>query len=301
MSDANTTNANTPFNLRPLVNNLIDSKSKFDALPRTLEMRDLLSVLVVERVYSTDRFAEIMTFVTQPRTAIQLFTTSPFSALFHLHSSILTLEAVSEKLLVGDPKVNEYERKASDVTVFQITDLTTTLTLAEFSKILKLLAELVDILAFVYTPGKELAKPEILLLDSGSPASVALKTSLEIAEALFKVFKEVWDYSLNHKHYKAKIEMGSLIENITVLKTIKEAETQGTLSPEKAKEYSALVIRKTDDLIGLRVLPKQIVDVELVQKNVDLLQGFDSIKLLRFPFEEETNPPETPENPPQTS
>jgi hypothetical protein len=124
-------------------------------------------------------------------------------------------------------------------------------------------------------------------LDSGSKVSLAVKTTIETASDLFKLFKEVWDFFLNYRHHKNKVEMDSMTYNFGILEKIKAAQEKGILTESKAQEYSKTVIWRTDDLIGLKVLPKQIVDAEEVQKNVELLQNFTSIKQLKNVTEEQ--------------
>jgi hypothetical protein len=148
------------------------------------------------------------------------------------------------------------------------------------SKIFRLVSDLAEIIASVETPGQEFQSPEIILLDSGSSSNMAFKTSVETAKSLFLVFKEVWDYCLNHKHYKNKLEIESLDSNLTILGKIKDAEQQKLLTPEKAKEYSTLIVRKTDELIGLKVLPKKIVSEVSSITHIALLKDLPSIKYL---------------------
>jgi hypothetical protein len=71
-----------------------------------------------------------------------------------------------------------------------------------------------------------------------------------------------------------------LDSNLTILGKIKDAEQKQLITPEKAKEYSTLIVRKTDDLIELKVLPKKIVSEVSSTTHFELLRDLPSIKCL---------------------
>jgi hypothetical protein len=200
-----------------------------------------------------------------------------------------TRDEVAGLLVDRSDVVNSLEKK-TDVTVFQVSEISGTVTLSDLTKILKLIGELIDSIAAVYCPPGTQLWPEVVLLDSGSPAIVGIKTSLELGEALFNIFKEVWGFLVSRKHHQNKIEMTTLIDNLVVMKKISESEKEGTISPEKARHYKAMILIKTEDLIGLKVLPKQLADEALVDRNVDLLQDIGSVRLFTAGSEFSPNP-----------
>jgi hypothetical protein len=272
-------NAGAPWNSQRLYPLFIESKSGYDLLINQEEFRPLLNAIEASKVYEISEFSKLLKNTTSPGNVAIAF----HLGLFQIHTFHYLLQKnitlLRTFLLHGD-EITSASPEEKGLVILEITDFGGGISLDKLSKIFRLVSDLAEIIASVETPGQEFQSPEIILLDSGSSSNMAFKTSVETAKSLFLVFKEVWDYCLNHKHYKNKLEIESLDSNLTILGKIKDAEQQKLLTPEKAKEYSTLIVRKTDELIGLKVLPKKIVSEVSSITHIALLKDLPSIKYL---------------------
>ncbi len=90
----------------------------------------------------------------------------------------------------------------------------------------------------------------------------------------------MWDWVVNREHYKNRVTVETLNVNLSVLERIKAARESGALSEERAKEYAELIERRTDDLIGLGVLPKPLAAHVTSYSNTALLLSIGNTKQL---------------------
>lgn len=123
-------------------------------------------------------------------------------------------------------------------------------------------------------------KVEIVLLDSGSDINTIVKTSAETARSVFLIFKEMWDFFTNKKHYKHKQDMQSIMESLSVREEIKKKEDAGVLSSEEAKRLIHMVRSRTDELLNLHTIPKFLVDSEDQESQTKLLETIRETRLL---------------------
>jgi hypothetical protein len=283
---------NNPLSLQPAIPELVTAKSRYDVLKTTPSMQPLLSLFRCDEVYDTLPFSTLITVLSHNTAPISYFQKDVFLRAWALHRDIERFDILCQKLY-SDDTFSAYQAESSPLVVLQISRTTPSIPLADLTSILSTLSELLSVLQHVYLPDTPHSIPTVTLLDSGSPLSVGVKTSVEIADALTKLFKEIFFFWISYKSYKNKVEMETLTGNLSVLEDIKKAQANGTLSEEKAKEYSVLIVRKTDDLIGLKVMPKKILDVDTTIDHPKMLEEYTSVKLLNPPNVNAELPPET--------
>jgi hypothetical protein len=73
----------------------------------------------------------------------------------------------------------------------------------------------------------------------------------------------------------------ALLESLTIRTEIQKKDIgEGILTTEEGKEYLHMIKTRTDDLIGMKVLPKQIVIETNQIENKNLLAEFEGMKML---------------------
>lgn len=121
---------------------------------------------------------------------------------------------------------------------------------------------------------------EIILLDSGSSSNIGLKTGSETAKSLFLIFKEIWDFVISHKQYKTKQNNEALLESLSIRKEIMDKLDEGVITEQEAKEYTHIIKTRAEDLIGLKVIPKELIQKNHELNNKKLLEEFKELRLL---------------------
>ncbi len=147
-----------------------------------------------------------------------------------------------------------------------------------YIKIFQALEQLVNTISKIVDDVE--SKSEIILLDSGSDSNIGIKTGIETAKSLFLIFKEVWEFVISRKLYKEKQNNQALLDSLSIRSTINEKIKDGTISEEEGKEYVHLIKTRTDDLIGLNVLPKQIAMGTNYVDNKKILSSLEGQRLI---------------------
>ena len=93
-----------------------------------------------------------------------------------------------------------------------------------------------------------------------------------ILTPIFDLFKEVWDYITSFSFNRQDRKNKALLESLSIRTEIQNKVDQGTISEEEAQEYMHYIKTRTDKLIGLKTLPKQIVLQTNNQPNRNLLE-----------------------------
>ena len=171
--------------------------------------------------------------------------------------------------------LNEFD---NGVVIFQILIESEGLETSQYIKIFTAINELIETISKIVNEQEH--KSEIILLDSGSDSNVGIKSGIETARSLFLIFKEVWDFVTNFQFYKQKQKNQALLESLTIRSEIQKKVDEGILTEQEGKEYLHMIKTRTDDLIGMKVLPKQIVLESNQIENKKLLAEFEGMKLL---------------------
>ena len=269
---------NKPVDIRQLTPLIIESKSNYDKITIDDPKMEILVALKAPEIYSEQNIGDLINasvnITIQNHQKVHLFLTPNLMSFYQLHYTIIKTNELCKKVL--------FQNKISEITddntvVFRI--LTENgLEIARYNKILTLLNDIIEIINKVAT--EPTSEPTINLLDSGSDTNLGIKTTIETSKSLFQIFKEVWDWVLNRKFYKNKLRNAGLMENLNVMVAIKEAQEKGAINEDTAKIYRETVIRRTEDLLELNVLPKDLVETKNKVETQRLLEEFKEVKML---------------------
>lgn len=272
---------NQQINTQSLTPLIIESKSNFDKIESDSKEFEILSHLGADSLYQGDSIGTLLNRLIQINQAkqqkVHLFLNSQTSPFYNLHYSLISASDLATNVLFKGEGLTQLN--SNDTIVFRILIEEDNLDISTYSKILSLLNELIDILKKVHEPETE-SSPKLVLLDSGSDANLGVKTSIGIATSLFQIFKEVWDWVLNRKFYKSKLRNAAMLENLQVMTAISEAEKSEVIDSKTAKIYKETLLRRTEDLLELKVLPKKLTEEKTEISSKKMLSEYHEIKLL---------------------
>lgn len=169
---------------------------------------------------------------------------------------ILDLYDVTKDLLLNDITTNEESELTNGVIVLRV-NIEESLNAEQYAAIFKAINELLAPICKLYSVEE---KPSIILLDSGSDTNIGVKTTVNVANAVFNLFRELLDYIVNFRFAKNDRSMQTLSESLSIRKEIVEAQKNGIISEDEAKEYIHMVKTRTDKLIGLGVVPRKAIN-----------------------------------------
>ncbi|MBC7525340.1 MAG: hypothetical protein H7239_13005 [Flavobacterium sp.] len=266
------------YNYNYIIPILFASKSNYDQIKNDGRFSNILNVLNSENIYSEHNLSSLTTILIATY-ANNILQKSNSISLYNFHKSLITTKNLAKDILQGATLTDEIDNEIDNgVIIFQILIESEGLQTEQYIKIFTSINELIETLNKILEETEE--KSEIILLDSGSDANFGIKTGIETAKSLFLIFKEIWDFVVSHKHYKNKQNNQTLIESLTIRTLIQEKINDGIISKEEGLEYTHKIKTRTDDLIGMKVLPKQIVIESNNIENRKLLNEFEGIKLL---------------------
>ncbi len=257
---------------------LFSSKSSYDRLKDDERFKDILDALNAPAIYSEQNLA-LLTTALRATKADSIIVNANTIALYNFHNTLLAARNFSQRVLTSELlQKNAAENVDNGIVIFQILVDGDGLETEKYIRIFSALQELINTLSKVIDG--QSGTSEVILLDSGSDTNVGIKTSVETAKSLFLVFKEIWDFITNFRHYKMKQKNQTLLDSLSIRAEIKRKVEEGVLSEEEGREYMHMIKTRTDDLIGMKVMPKQIVaDANLVE-NKRLLAEFEGIRML---------------------
>lgn len=262
----------------PLTPLLIESKSNYDKIEDE-GCKEILKTIDGEIIYSQQNISLLINTSTaitlQGQSKAALFTQLQILEFINFHTTLINSSKLSKIILLKNNTFSNIED--NDTVVFRIMSVEE-LEITRYTKILTLLNDLIEIIQKVNED--ENFHPTITLLDSGSDTNLGIKTTVETAKSLFQIFKEVWDWVLNRKFYTNKLRNTGLLDNLNVMVSIKEALDKGAIDEQTAKIYRETVIRRTEDLLELNVIPKSLVELNDSETNKKLLGEYQEIKLL---------------------
>lgn len=271
-------NPSTSFNYASINPLLFASKSNYDQMKTENRFESILQSLNSEPLYTEQNLSKLTTILRQTP-AIQIITQSNAVALYTFHNTLVNTLKLSKSVLVSSAISKGHEASLEEgVLLFQIVIETEGLETEKYIKIFTALQELINTISSIYN---DETKPEIVLLDSGSDTNLGVKTGIETAKSLFLIFKEIWDFIVNFKYYKQEKQNKALLESLSIRDVIQKKVEANIISEEEGKQYAHLIKTRTDDLIGMKVMPKQIVGESNNVENKKLLQQFEGLKLLK--------------------
>ena len=272
---------------------LFSSKSRYDQLIIDKDIFEILKNLNSEEIYSESNLSSLTRYFSNQEIR-SIFTIQPCLAFYKFHLTIISTLKISKDLLLKESYSESNEQSLDNgILIFEVVNENDSQDIELYIKILSLLNELASLVDKIYNSGMETENDEtdeaeseeeknveIILLDSGSNSNIGLKTGIETAKSLFLIFKEIWDFVISHKQYKSKQKNDTLLESLTIRKEIMDKLEQGVISELEAKEYTHIVKTRAEDLIGLKVLPKELIKKNHEINNHKLLEEFKELRLL---------------------
>jgi hypothetical protein len=266
------------FNYATINPLLFLSKSNYDQIKNDNRYSEILTTLNAQDIYTETNLSNLTTILRSNK-AYEILTHPNAVALYNFHNTLIQTSNLSKNILqsqsITESLINEAD---NGVVVFQILIEGEGLATEQYIKIFTAINELIETISKIVNEQDQ--KSEIILLDSGSDSNVGVKSGIETAKSLFLIFKEVWDFIINFQFYKQKQKNQALLDSLTIRKEIQKKVDEGILTEEEGKEYLHMIKTRTDDLIGMKVLPKQIVNDTNQIENKKLLAEFEGMKML---------------------
>jgi hypothetical protein len=257
---------------------LFKSKSNFDQLITEEKYSAILESLNSKSIYEEQNLSRLTTILRTAQANSVLLNAHSVD-LYNFHNSLTATLKLSKEILISkDLDSNFQESIENGIVIFQILIETEGLETEKYIKIFTAFNELITTISKIFNETED--KPEIILLDSGSDTNVGIKTGIETAKSLFLIFKEIWDYVTSYKHYKESKKNNALLDSLSIRAEIQKKVDDGIITKEEGLEYTHMVKTRTDDLIGMKVLPKKIVTETNQIENKKLLTEFEGLKLI---------------------
>lgn len=264
--------------LTPLI---IESKSNFDKISEESPEFEISQVLNGQALYDQKFIGNLINQTVQTslnnQQKVHLFLQSNLLQFYNYHFSLIQSSKIANNILFQEDNLDQIA--SDEIIVFRILVGEENLDLTVYGKIFKLIRELIEIIQKVQDP-ENTDEPKVVLLDSGSDSNIGIKSTVGIATSLFQIFKEVWDWILNRKFYKSKLRNDAMLENLAVFNAIKESEEKGAIDADTAKVYRETLLRRTEDLLELKVLPKKLVESKTEISSRKVLSEYSETRLL---------------------
>jgi len=266
------------FNYASINPLLFLSKSNYDQIKNEAQYSEILTTLNAQNIYVENNLSHLTTILRAAQ-ASQILTQVNAVALYNFHNTVIQTSNLSKNILQSQSITESLIKEVDNgVVVFQILIDGEGLVTSQYIKIFTAINELIETISKIVNEQEQ--KSEIILLDSGSDSNVGVKSGIETAKSLFLIFKEIWDFVTNFQFYKQKQKNQALLESLTIRTEIQKKVDEGILTIEEGKEYLHMIKTRTDDLIGMKVLPKQIVIDSNNIENKKLLAEFEGMKML---------------------
>lgn len=254
------------------------SKSNYDQIKDDIRYKQILEGLNAQTIYTEANLSNLTT-VFRPVQADNIITKSNAIAFYNFHSTVVHTLNLSKAVLQSTILSNSIDNDGNNgVVVFQVIVEGEGLQTEQYIKIFSAINELTETISKIVNEREQ--KSEIILLDSGSDSNIGIKSGVETAKSLFLIFKEIWDFVTNFKYYKQKQKNEALLESLSIRTEILKKVQEGVITDKEGMEYLHMVKTRTDTLIGMKVLPKQIVSTTNVIENKRLLAEFEGMKML---------------------
>lgn len=265
---------------------LFTSKSRFDILISDSYNETILTNLGASGIYLENNLASL-TSLLRTNKASNLLQYPQVIQLYTLHDTLVNLSVTSQSLLLSNDLMQPLnESLENGLVIFTIVIEEIGLSPTQYSSILNKLDELIKTINKVLKASENSDEEgqeetsQIVLLDSGSSTNLGIKTTAETAKSLFLIFKEIWDFITNHRFYQNRQKNEAFLESLSIREEIKKKQEAGVLTEEEAKEYTHIIKSRTDSLIGMKVLPKTLVESSTTIDNRNLLNEYKEMKLL---------------------
>lgn len=236
---------------------LFVSKSQYDQIMLDVKLNKVLSLISGHQIYD-EKVMSTLPNVLHTAQAHNIILNVNATNFYSFHKGLIDTLNVAKNLLSNEIINNDNLKNLDNgILLLTIQIESDGLETSKYIKILNLLSELVQTIEKVFKV--EEIESEVVLLDSGSDTYVGLKTSVEIAKAIFEIFKEIWDFITSFNFYRNQQKNNALIESLSIRKQIQKSVEEGVLTEKEAQEYIHVIKTRTDNLIGLKVLPRELI------------------------------------------
>jgi len=254
------------------------SKSNYDQIKNDEKYSAILNSIGAQQIYTEQNLAHLTTLLIS-QTASGIITRETALALFNFHNTLVSTLNLSKNVLISKSLNTNFQDSINNgIVIFQIVIESEGLFTEKYIKILNAFQELIETISKI--EGEFEQKSEIILLDSGSDTNIGIKSGIETAKSLFLIFKEIWDFIISYRQYKQSQKGKALLESLTIRAEILKKVEEGVISEAEGVKYTHMIKTRTDELIGLKVLPKQIVMDSNLVENKKMLSEFEGMKML---------------------
>jgi len=254
----NPANSGMEYNFTNITPLLFSSKVNYETLSLKEDYVVFLKEIGADSVYGEDNLAKVSrNLLNKPY--FEIFKTVEIINFYIFHEHLIKMLEATESLLLDDFDSDLKKSLNKGILLFQVVIEEDHISSEEYIRILATLQEIVNVVGKILINKDDDYQTDIILLDSGSDTNIGIQTFAEVAKSIFIIFKEIWDYITNHGIYQNEKKNKALIDSLAIRKEIQKNIKEGVLTEEEGKEYTHIVKTRVDKLIGMKVLPKQIV------------------------------------------
>lgn len=261
---------------RPLTPLMIEAKSNFDKIqsddPKSHIINGMAGAPFFTEKFISDLINEIIGLQAQGK---HVFFTKPNFVKFYTFHKVIseTVELTSKTLFNA-----QIAKLSSDtVLIFHVISSPNGVTLERYAQILSVIDEIMKLVQEILKVD-ESSQRIVRLLDSGSGTNIAVETTIETVKHTFDLFKTVFEWITGRKFYREKLRNSAILDNIKVMTALKEAQDAKVIPEDRGKILNELLIRRTEELLDLQVLPKELVAIP--EQSRQLLLEHSETKLL---------------------
>ncbi|MCL5027563.1 MAG: hypothetical protein M1480_00940 [Bacteroidetes bacterium] len=265
---------------RNLTSLIMESKSNFDRIIEESDANKIIETLGGTPLYESKYISDLLNNFLSKRDTYGIYYNKIVYDFYCFHQALDKIYFASQKLFFEEKENNYNDNYEDGIIIFELFS-DSNLNINLYSKIFNLLDELMTAISKGHNPQTPCEPAIITLLDSGSNTNIGIKTTAEVAKSLFLAFKEIWDWLINKKHYKSRIENQSLLENLDVLEKIKEYEQKSVINSDEAKTLVHTIKTRINDLLDLNLVPKVVAEQEIEISKTDLLLEYKELKQLK--------------------
>lgn len=251
---------------------IVLSKSNYDnKVPVDNELMEI-SRIFDTKIYSPQNISFLISYISNipNQNSGGILNEKRLVSFFIFHETLIHINKITETVFYED--INK-----SQLSVFTIISENNP-SLNHLLEVLKKLSEILQILKKIYK--EEDIEEQVYILDKGSNTNIGIETGIKTAKSLFDIFKEVWDWLVNRKHYREKLKNATFINNLDALKKLNDLKNEGAITAEDALIYRELIIKRTDELFSLKTVPRELLLESGLTKDEKVVLEYNEIRLL---------------------
>lgn len=263
---------------KPLTPLLIEAKSNYDRIPPNDPKKAIIEGASGTKYFSEQVISDLVNELlqSQGQGKSYLFLKMDFMKFYHFHKTIVETMEVTDKVLFNGKRLTY---SLDNVLVFHVISHENGMSIGDYIKVLSLINELLQIIEEILGVEKP-SSNKLTLLDSGSGTNIGLESSIEFVKSAFQLFQTIFEWLVARKFYKEKLRDAAVLEKIKILVALKDAETKGAIATERAKILNETLLRRTEELLDMQVLPKTLVTSANIDSTRQLLVEHSEAKLL---------------------